>query len=201
MYPKRVRSPFSFSTSRRYTMPDGEDNKAAEAAKAKAEADAKANEQQKTYPEAYVKQLIAERDKAKDKARKVEEAEKKALEAKAIEEGKIKEVLAQRESEIAAAREKLTKYEEMETKRREGLISQLPDDKKELYSSVGTDVLEDLVNTLTKRDSTKGTGPGRTNPAMPDSYGEALLDSKKMAELMKHPDIHAKMSREWSSKR
>jgi hypothetical protein len=51
--------------------------------------------------EAELKKVIAERDKAKAKLREREEEDRKAADAKTIEEGKIKELLASRDAEVA----------------------------------------------------------------------------------------------------
>ena len=58
--------------------------------------------------QAELKKVIAERDKAKAKLREREEEDRKALEAKAIEEGKLKELLAGRDAELS----ELKKYRE-----------------------------------------------------------------------------------------
>lgn len=115
-------------------MPDGtltpEEQAAADAAKAKADADAnKKDDNPKTWADAEVRKIIEDRDKAKQQLRAVDEEKKKAGEQKAIEEGKLKEVLAQKEVELAAAQKKAQAFEEQQTALREGLLAKITDPK------------------------------------------------------------------------
>jgi hypothetical protein len=113
-------------------------------------------EQAKTYDENYVKELIAERDKAKDKARKFEEQRKKEEEQKAIDEGRLKEVLAQRESELADAKKKADLFEQQQIKLREQLINKLPEDEREFASDIND--LDKLSKYVEKRTTETTTG-------------------------------------------
>ncbi len=98
-----------------------------DAEKPAADAEAKLSEI-KTYSDEYVKELIAERDKAKEKARKFDEEKRKAEEAKAIEEGRLKEVLAEKERKLAELEQLQTQVAEERKARRESLIKKLPQD-------------------------------------------------------------------------
>jgi len=62
-------------------------------------ADASIEQKQKTWTNDEVQEIIKERDSAKKKARAREEQDKVLTEQKMIEEGKTKELLAQREAE------------------------------------------------------------------------------------------------------
>lgn len=90
-------------------------------------ADAGTEKQSKTYTEDYVKELIAERDKAKEKARKYDEEKKKIEEAKAIEDGRLKELLQQKESENLSLKERAEKYELSQNKLREQALARITD--------------------------------------------------------------------------
>jgi hypothetical protein len=81
----------------------------------------------KTFSEEEFKKVIAERDKAKERLRKIEEDEKKAAETKAIEEGRIKEVLASTEAKLVEAEKKAKAYEESQAKLREKALANIKD--------------------------------------------------------------------------
>jgi hypothetical protein len=130
-----------------------EEQAAADAAKVKADAEAKAKAEadakdkgQKTYSEEAFKQLIAERDAAKEKARlydeekaKAEAEAKKASDEKAIAEGNAKKLLAEREAALTEAQKKLTAYEEADKATRQAAIGRLTDPKlKEVAEKLPT---------------------------------------------------------------
>lgn len=81
----------------------------------------------KTYSEEEFKKAVAERDKAKERLRLIDEETKKAAEAKAIEEGRIKEILADREAKLAEAEKKAKAYEESQAKVREKALANIKD--------------------------------------------------------------------------
>ena len=124
-------------------------------AEVKVKADAEASKSAtKTYSEEQFKELIVERDKAKDKLRKIEEDRKKAEEAKAIEEGKLKEVLASKEAELAVANKKAEAYEAQQQKLRESYLSKLSDEDKELASDIhDLDKLKKFVDKITPQQA------------------------------------------------
>jgi len=123
---------------------------AADAAKAKADAEAqKKPDEKKTWPDDEVKKIIDERDKAKEKARKYDEDKRKAEEAKAIEEGKLKDVLAQREAELTEARKEADAYKLQQSTFRDGLLSKVNDPKlKSIAAELSIPKLQEFVDTL-----------------------------------------------------
>jgi len=135
-------------------------------AEAKAKADAEASKSAtKSYSEEQFKELIAERDKAKEKLRKIEEDKKKAEETKAIEEGKLKEVLASKEAELAAANKKAEAYEAQQTKLRESYLSKLSDEDKELASDIhDLDRLKKFVDKISPQPSTENKSQEKWKP-------------------------------------
>lgn len=123
---------------------------AADAAKAKADAEAqKKVDEKKTWPDDEVKKIIEERDKAKEKARKYDEEKRKTEEAKAIEEGKLKDVLAQKEVELSEALKKAEAYEAQQKALRDGLLSKVNDPKlKSIAEELSISKLQEFVDTL-----------------------------------------------------
>ena len=175
-------------------MPDGKtpEELAAEAAAA---ADA-ASKQVKTYSEEQFKELIAERDKAKDKLRKIEDAAKKAEEAKLIEDGKLKEALALKEKELAEAlalKEELEKFRAADAARKEALLKELPEGKREIYKNLSTDQLSDIVETLNAGSPNQGVrqGPGEK------SKDFDLMTFEEKGELkQKNPTLYENLFKE-----
>ena len=97
----------------------------------------------KTYSEEEFKKVIAERDKAKEKVRLIEEAEKKALEAKAIEEGKAKEMLAAKDAELATVKAKAEAYEAMQEKLKKQALEKVPPELRHIAEKLSAeDALE-----------------------------------------------------------
>jgi DNA repair exonuclease SbcCD ATPase subunit len=92
------------------------------------------------------------------------EAEKKALEDKAIEEGKLKDVLATKESELASLQEKAEKYEEQEQKLRKSLIDKLDDRQKKIAKGIpDIDNLKEYVDSIQEvkpQEPVSGKGQG-----------------------------------------
>jgi len=121
------------------------EKQAAEAAAAKAEADAvaeKEKQQSKTYSEKDFKDVVQQRQELKAKLAAIEDAQKKADEEKKIGDGKINEVLKQREIELETIKKQLEEadkkakaFEEQQGKIREQAISQLTDDKLKALAS------------------------------------------------------------------
>lgn len=121
-----------------------DDNKAAEAAKAEAEANARKQLDAaleaakavglKIYNEDQFKEVIASRDEAKRKLREHDEAEKKAKDEKMIADGKLQELLKEREDELAQERqakaqlaEKAGAYEAQQKALREQALGKITD--------------------------------------------------------------------------
>ena len=128
-----------------------EEQAAADAAKAKADAEAG----NRTYTEAQMKELIAERDKAKEKLRKIDEEKKKLEDQKLIDEGKTKELLSQREAELAEARKEAEEAKQYKTQKREQLLSKLSDDDKEFADGMNLEKLEKFVDKQTGTNNTQ----------------------------------------------
>jgi hypothetical protein len=155
----------------------------------------------KTYSEDVVKELIAARDAVKAKLREREDADKKAAEAKLLEEGKLKEALALKDTELAkmsGLEERLKKFEAQEQAQREKLLKELPKDKRELYASVSTEVLQDMVEQLKVKDATEVSRPGTSDA---DKAFEDF-DSEEIADLKaKNPGRYQKLYREYYKKK
>lgn len=106
---------------------------AAESAKANAEAEAKKRAgQNKVWDNAEVQKIIAERQEAKDKLRKLELAEEKAqakakkeADDKLIADGKTSELLTTTQAELSSTKQRLEAFIAKETLRREDAIKKL----------------------------------------------------------------------------
>ena len=135
-----------------------DEKKAAEVAAAKAEAEA-AEKKAKQYSEEDFKAVVAQRQELKARLAAIEDAQKRADENKKVEEGKVKEVLAQRDAELDATKKQLEEtstkakaFEDQQSKIREQAINKLTDDKlKALAGKLSNvdDVLE-FVNIHTE---------------------------------------------------
>ena len=90
----------------------------------------------KTYSEDEFKKVIAERQEAKEKARKYEEEKQKAEEEKAIADGKLADVLATTKEENKALKAFKEAREEEDRAMREELIGKLSDDDKEIATDI-----------------------------------------------------------------
>jgi hypothetical protein len=124
----------------------------------------------KTYEESYVKELIADRDKAKAKAREYAERDKKEAEAKAIEEGKLKELLAQKDVELTEARKVLEQIETARQARRTEILDKI--DNAELKSFAEklttTEEIEKFLALVTdKKLTTHNANEKKTAPEAP----------------------------------
>lgn len=123
---------------------------------------------QKVWTDDEVQKIIKERDSAKKKAQAKEDAEKAALEQKMIEEGKTKELLSQREIELAEARKEAEEAKAFKLAQRESLLSKLSDDDKEFVEGMPLDKLQRFVEKQTKQTQQSPPGgkwkPGGTIP-------------------------------------
>lgn len=113
----------------------------------------------KTWTDDEVQKIIKERDSAKKKAQAKDDAEKAALEAKMIEEGKTKELLAQREAELAEAKKKADEFDLYKASKRNQLLSKLSDDDKEFAVDMNLDKLEKFVDKQTKQTTQQASPP------------------------------------------
>jgi hypothetical protein len=140
------------------------------------ETEAKPN-QSKTYSEEEFKKLIEERDKAKDKARKFEDAEKKATEEKAIKAGEFDKVkstyeveIAKKDAEIAELAKKAAKADELDRMTREKALAKITDPKLQgIATELSTARLMELVETIETEKGSPFSGkqkstPDKTNP-------------------------------------
>ena len=144
-----------------------EEQVAADAAKAKAEADAgKKPDNSKTWPDDEVRKIIEERDKAKQKLRAVDEEKKKAGEQKAIEEGKLKEVLAQKEAELAEAQKKAQAFEDQQKVFRDGLLSKITDPKlKSIAEELSIAKLQEFAESINTDRGSPFSAKGKQSEA------------------------------------
>jgi hypothetical protein len=134
--------------------------------------DSSSEQKQKTWTDDEVQKIIKERDTAKKKAQAKDDAEKAATEAKMIEEGKTKELLAQREAELAEAKKKADEYDLYKASKRNQLLSRLSDDDKEFAVDMNLDKLEKFVDKQLKQTTQQASPPSGqwkhgTNTPMP----------------------------------
>lgn len=122
-------------------------------------ADASTEPKAKVWTDDEVQKIIKERDAAKKKAQAKEDAEKAALEAKMLEEGKTKELLAQREAELAEARREAEEAKQYKAAKREALLSKLSDDDKEFVDGMSLDKLERFVEKQSQNKPQQSSAP------------------------------------------
>jgi len=138
---------------------------------------AEAAKQSRTYTAEEFKELVAQRDEVKKKLREREDADKKAADAKLLEEGKLKEALEAKDRELSEYKDikgKLKRFEDAEAARKEKLLKSLPEKKRELYAGVDVSVLEDIVNEFAAEKPPKGSKAGTT---------EGITNFRDMTEL------------------
>jgi hypothetical protein len=177
------------------------EEQAAEVARIQA---AEAATKSRTYSESEFKEVVAARDEAKRKLREREEAEQKIQQAKLLEEGKLKELLEAKNKEIESLsnlKDKLAKFEEREAKRaeveakhKESLLAKLPEEKRTLYADVPLEALEDVVQSLTQPDPTKGFKPGSSTP---DKKYEDYTQEELTELKAKNPEAYRLLYREY----
>jgi len=81
----------------------------------------------KSYSEEEFKAVVAQRDEIKKKLRDIEEAERKVSEAKKVEDGKAKELLAEKEKLLEVANSQLENLKKNMDALRQELIGKIPD--------------------------------------------------------------------------
>lgn len=152
---------------------------ASDEAKAKADAEAKQKELLakaeelraaglKVFSDEDFKKLTEERDKAKEKLRQRDEADKKAEEEKAKAEGKFKELLEQREKELESAKKlaeelagKATRADELEKTIREQHLTKIADPElRKMAESLATENLVVFAEKITKVVPSSGKAVG-----------------------------------------
>lgn len=127
-----------------------------------------------------------------------EEAKKVAL----AEQGKYKELYegaeAKAKAELEPLKGELAKYRTQEEARRKALIEKLPEDKREKYSTVQTEVLEDLVETLKTKPPTAPAKPGDT---VEEKLFDQLSPEEQMALKQSNPTLYEQKYREYYKRR
>jgi predicted nuclease with TOPRIM domain len=120
----------------------------------------------KMYSEEEFKEAVAARDKAKAKLREREEEDRKALETKAIEEGKLKEVLASKEAELSAVRKELEAVETARKEARLKALDKVPEEFKRFAERfMSADEIKEFLETLdAKKVTTHSTNAPKTQP-------------------------------------
>ena len=111
--------------------------------------------------------------KLKQYEAKQEEARVKAME----EQGKYKELNAELSDKVKTYEEKLNVYAEKEAKEREGLLSQLDDQDKEVYGSLSNDQLRKHLSKSQKQESVNTN----TTPPVRDASGKKVADWTTMS--------------------
>lgn len=86
----------------------------------------------KQWTDDEVQKIISERDKTKNKLRNFEDGVKKIEEQKLIEDGKLKELLMQKETQLTDLQSKATKYDDDMRKLKEHSLSKI--DNEDLRS-------------------------------------------------------------------
>lgn len=130
---------------------------------------------------------IAERDKEREKRKKESEGKAQYDEAKALYQEQIAELTRQLDEAkkgIADLEPVKTRWNEYETKRRESLLSVLPEDKREKFRTADLELLEEIASLVPN-----GQSPG----AIPRSGGNPQPGNKKWSEMSvaEKADVHA----------
>lgn len=162
---------------------------------------------EKVYPESVVKDLIAQRDSLKSYKTKVEEYEqmiKEAQDEKLKENEDYKTLLDNKEKDLAELKSALenakqyeTKYTELDSSIRTALLSQLPDEMKEVAMDLTTAKLQKFVE-LNKAE-TPAMDNGRAGSSKINLDGKKWDDfSSEEKEMIKKSDLagYSRMFRE-----
>ncbi len=165
-----------------------EEQAAADAAKAKADAEANKN-QSKVYSEEEFKKLVAERDKAKEKLRARDEEDKKVADQKAIDEGRTKELLLQREQELLDVKKKNVVFEEQQAKLRQGLLDKITDPSLKALAEKLPEIadVQVFVDLHTK---TPSKTYGDKSPGAKVEFADQVKGFKSIKELEKFAQEH-----------
>jgi len=113
--------------------------------------------------EAEKKEIIAQRDKLKAKLREIEDKDKKAAEDKAIEEGKLKDVLTNTQAQLADAQKKLETVEAVRVARRQKVLDGIADANLKKFADKMGDA-EDIQEFLDTLSTTKITTHNAQRP-------------------------------------
>jgi len=107
----------------------------------KADADSQAKDT-RTYSDEEFKKVIAERDKAKERLRLIDEDARKKIEAEQLEKGEAKKLLEQKETELAELRKTKESYEKQQATLRDSYINALPDEADRMAAKYIPDIAE-----------------------------------------------------------
>lgn len=108
----------------------------------------------KVWDNAEVQKIIAERQEAKERLRKIDEDTRKASEAKAVEEGRTKELLAEKEKELEQLRKFKESIDAEQSAIRQQALSKLTDEDREIAAELSTAKLLAFVERQTKQTKT-----------------------------------------------
>ncbi len=101
-----------------------------------------------SIPYARFKEVNDELKAARDKLDELKEAQKKARAKKMEEDGKLKELLKEKEQEIEQLQVKSTAWDSYQADRRQTLLGKLPEEDRELYDELSLIKLEKVVEKL-----------------------------------------------------
>ena len=114
----------------------------------------------KSYSEEEFKAVVAQRDEIKKKLRDIEEAERKVSEAKKVEDGRAKELLAEKEKLLEVANSQLEILKKNMDALRQELIGKIPDPELKALAEKLPD-LADIQKLVEKSQKSPGTFEGR----------------------------------------
>lgn len=168
------------------------EEKAADAAAQQAEVEAqKQADAKRTYSDEEFKKLVAERDRAKERLRLIDEAAKKAEEDKKIQEGKAQELLAEKQLRLDELEAKAKAYEEQQGKLRDSLLGKLTDEADKIAgeSIKDLDKLSRYVELRTQKQGGpfggKGSGVPTEVKALKLPIGGGKLDAPELREKLR----------------
>lgn len=128
----------------------------------KQEADTKVDNND-TRPAYRFNEVVAQRNELREQLADFKQKEDNAKKAKLEEENKWQELNAELSKELDSYKPYKEKWDSMDVKLRENALSKLPENKREKFSSIDTDVLLDIVEEFSERKQNppdrKGTVP------------------------------------------
>jgi hypothetical protein len=130
------------------------------------------------------------------------DAEEEAKRAALAEQGKFKEAYevseAKYKADLDPLKAELAKYRAQEETHRKALIAKLPEDKREKYSVVPVEVLEDMVETLKTKQPTAPAKPGDTTE---EKKFDQLSPEEQMDLKKSNPVLYDQKYREYYKRR
>jgi len=103
------------------------------------------NSDSNSIPYGVYKKLKDDFSDFKSKFSALEEKQTKARESKMKEEGQLKELLAEKEAALEKAATKVQEWDDYKTSRRESLLTEIPEDDRDIYAGLSLDNLEKHV--------------------------------------------------------